>query len=80
MTTEAQNAFLETLEEPPPDALLLSLTSKPDELLPTTLSRVIEMTCCQKLVRADTEHERKLLALLKARPIGPAPAWPRRWA
>src|SRR6187402_3286961 len=43
MTTEAQNAFLKTLEEPPPGALLLMLTGKPAELLPTTLSRVLEI-------------------------------------
>lgn len=38
MTTEAQNAFLKTLEEPPEYAVFIIL-SKTDELLPTILSR-----------------------------------------
>lgn len=39
MTTEAQNAFLKTLEEPPGDAVIILETSQPDALLPTILSR-----------------------------------------
>lgn len=39
MTTEAQNAFLKTLEEPPGDALIMLETSEPEVLLPTILSR-----------------------------------------
>ncbi len=39
MTPEAENAFLKTLEEPPPDTLLLLVTSDPTSLLPTTISR-----------------------------------------
>lgn len=71
MTTEAQNAFLKTLEEPPPNTLLLLLTSKPDELLPTTLSRVIEIDLLPEVgARCYTEHEKKLLALLEAQAQG----------
>jgi DNA polymerase-3 subunit delta' len=67
MTTEAQNAFLKTLEEPPPGALLLLLTGKPEELLPTTLSRVIQIELIpEDGARQFNEHELKLLALLEA--------------
>jgi DNA polymerase-3 subunit delta' len=39
----AQNAFLKTLEEPPSASVFLLVTSRPDMLLPTVLSR------CQRL-------------------------------
>ena len=39
MTTAAQNAFLKTLEEPPPNALLVLVTSRLERILPTVRSR-----------------------------------------
>ena len=39
MQTEAANAFLKTLEEPPPKTLFFLLTDAPDALLPTIVSR-----------------------------------------
>lgn len=39
MRREAANAFLKTLEEPPPQTLFLLLTDSPDSILPTVLSR-----------------------------------------
>ncbi|MFP4054437.1 MAG: ATP-binding protein, partial [Phycisphaerae bacterium] len=42
MSNAAQDALLKTLEEPPPGVTIILLTSKPDRLLPTTLSR-----CCR---------------------------------
>lgn len=39
MQPEAANAFLKTLEEPPPKTLFLMLTDQPDSILPTILSR-----------------------------------------
>lgn len=39
MTDEAQNAFLKTLEEPPPGALILLVSAAPERLLPTVRSR-----------------------------------------
>lgn len=36
---EAANAFLKTLEEPPPQTLFLLLTDQPDMILPTIVSR-----------------------------------------
>jgi DNA polymerase-3 subunit delta' len=43
MNTEAQNAFLKTLEEPPPSSTLVLVTPAPGGLLPTIRSR------CQSL-------------------------------
>lgn len=43
MTTEASNAFLKTLEEPPPDTLFILTSTRPGFLLSTILSR------CQKI-------------------------------
>jgi len=39
MTTEAQNAFLKTLEEPVGNAIIILESKEPDALLPTILSR-----------------------------------------
>ena len=65
MTQQAQNAFLKTLEEPPAGTLLLLLTGKPQELLPTILSRVIEINLMPEPgSRKLSEHEHSLLALL----------------
>lgn len=47
---EAANAFLKTLEEPPPRCLFLLLSDSPQAILPTILSR------CQRLV-LSTEQE-----------------------
>lgn len=41
MTVQAQNALLKTLEEPPEYALILILTTNPETLLPTILSRCV---------------------------------------
>jgi DNA polymerase-3 subunit gamma/tau len=39
LTREGSNAFLKTLEEPPPHAVFILATTAPDKLLPTILSR-----------------------------------------
>ncbi len=39
MQEEAANAFLKTLEEPPPKTMFLLLTDQPDSILPTIVSR-----------------------------------------
>jgi DNA polymerase-3 subunit delta' len=43
MAAAAENAFLKTLEEPPPRTLLLLLTGNPGGLLPTVLSRCVRL-------------------------------------
>lgn len=47
---EAANAFLKTLEEPPPDTLIILITELPHRLLPTILSRCVRLDLCS----ADT--------------------------
>jgi DNA polymerase III subunit delta' len=44
LTPEATNAFLKTLEEPPPDTLILLLTRAPEQLLDTVRSRCVRLT------------------------------------
>ena len=39
LVTAAQHALLKTLEEPPPSSVFILVTSRPDSLLPTVLSR-----------------------------------------
>lgn len=66
MMAQAQNAFLKTLEEPPPRTLLLLLTAQPQQLLDTIRSRVIEIPLLPPDgVRVFSEHELKLLAVLE---------------
>ncbi|WP_193214865.1 DNA polymerase III subunit delta' C-terminal domain-containing protein [Luteolibacter marinus] len=43
MAAAAENAFLKTLEEPPPRTLLVLLTANPGGLLPTVLSRCVRL-------------------------------------
>ena len=47
LSTAAFNAFLKTLEEPPPRTLFLLLTDQPEQLLPTVISR------CQRIDLPD---------------------------
>jgi DNA polymerase III subunit delta' len=66
MTQQAQNAFLKTLEEPPARTLLLLLTTHPEQLLTTILSRVIQIPLLPPAgLRQFDEHEQKLLAVLQ---------------
>lgn len=74
MMPQAQNAFLKTLEEPPPRTLLLLLSGQPQQLLDTIRSRVIEIALLPPGgTREFTEFEQKLLAVLEklsGRPAG----------
>lgn len=53
MVPAAENAFLKTLEEPPPRTLLLLLTENPGGLLPTVRSRCVRLV----LIGEPTFHE-----------------------
>lgn len=69
MTAEATNAFLKTLEEPPPHSLLFLLTGAPSLLLDTVLSRCIRLTLAQPetaAARLGSESEEQLAAALAA--------------
>jgi DNA polymerase III delta' subunit len=57
MTPGAANAFLKTLEEPPPNSLIFLLTSNRSGILPTIVSR------CQQ-IRFDLYGEQELADLL----------------
>ena len=43
MMDEPANAFLKTLEEPPPQTLIVLVTEQPSRLLPTILSRCVRL-------------------------------------
>lgn len=62
MAAASENAFLKTLEEPPPRTLLLLLTENPAGLLPTVISRCVRMP----LMGGPREPEGAELVLLEA--------------
>ncbi len=45
MTTEAENAFLKTLEEPHENVTIIITTSRPEIIIPTILSRCQQVRC-----------------------------------
>jgi DNA polymerase-3 subunit delta' len=45
LTTNAANAFLKTLEEPPADSILILLSTEPQRILETILSRCLRLSC-----------------------------------
>ncbi len=51
MNKSSQNAFLKTLEEPPPETMLILTTGSPAALLPTTRSR------CQQITLPESKFE-----------------------
>lgn len=51
MRPESANAFLKTLEEPPPHTLFLLLSERPEKLLPTIISR------CQRVDLPDARGQ-----------------------
>src|SRR5688572_8323434 len=44
LTTQAANAFLKTLEEPPADSILILLSTEPQRMLETILSRCLRLS------------------------------------
>lgn len=48
LQAESENAFLKTLEEPPPGTLLLLLTAQPEQLLDTIRSRCLQVPLYSK--------------------------------
>ncbi len=60
LTPQAANAFLKTLEEPPPQTLLLLLSERPEQLIPTVLSRCVRVELrpgpADQETLADTER------------------------
>lgn len=62
----AANAFLKTLEEPPANSHLLLVSSQPDQLLETILSRCIEVPLRLEAPRAPTPLQHDWLEALAA--------------
>jgi DNA polymerase-3 subunit delta' len=79
MNEEAMNAFLKTLEEPPAESHIVLVTSRPDSLLPTVLSRcrAVGFSCLSEEALARLLMEKKGLphedALIVARLTGGRP-------
>lgn len=62
----AANAFLKTLEEPPGQSYLLLLSSLPDQMLETILSRCLEIPLRAVEARVPTELQNRLLDVLQS--------------
>ncbi len=65
MNKQAANALLKTLEEPPPTSYIFLITSRPDSLLPTILSR------CQTIRFAPIPNDEIENYLLETKKISP---------
>jgi len=65
LQTEAANAFLKTLEEPPRDSLLLLLSALPESLPETILSRCIGIPLEPDGQRQTRDEEEKLVKILQ---------------
>src|SRR5215468_1763318 len=65
LQSEAANAFLKTLEEPPKDSLLLLLSALPEALPETILSRCIAIPLASNGEVQDQKEEGKLVKLLQ---------------
>lgn len=74
---QAANAFLKTLEEPPPGSLILLLSALPEAILETVLSRCVETPLHGTGERQPTSGEAALLRALDeclVRPASPGAA------
>ena len=56
LNTQAANAFLKTLEEPPPKSLLILLTTEPQRMLETILSRCQRVAFAGEGMQFDAAH------------------------
>jgi DNA polymerase-3 subunit delta' len=57
LNPQAANAFLKTLEEPPPRSILILLSTEPSRILETILSRCLRLNFAAETARAlDTEQ------------------------
>jgi DNA polymerase III subunit delta' len=65
LQTEAANAFLKTLEEPPKDSLLLLLSALPEALPETILSRCLAIPLASNGKAQSKKEEEKLVKMLQ---------------
>ncbi len=68
LTWEAQDSLLKTLEEPPPASVLMLVTSSPDSLRPTVLSR------CRRLRFGELTEAEVAQVLIDKHDLDPATA------
>ena len=70
LTVPAANAFLKTLEEPPPKSILILLTTEPQRILETILSRCLRLNFGGDFAPSSAKHAAWLapLSLMAARP------------
>ena len=68
LNLNAQNALLKTLEEPPPNSLLILVTDSPATLLPTIRSRAQFVDVIEDERRADTPWMPVVMELLRNPP------------
>jgi DNA polymerase III subunit delta' len=66
LNTQAANAFLKTLEEPPTQSVIILLTSEPQQMLETILSRCLRLNFSGGDVQPQGEPEDWLKALSSA--------------
>jgi DNA polymerase III subunit delta' len=65
MQPQAANAFLKTLEEPPPGSLIVLLSTVPEAILETVLSRCVETALRPEAKQESTSEEQTILSALK---------------
>ncbi len=70
MNSSAANALLRTLEEPPGQTYFFLLSTQPEQLLETTLSRCIEVPLRSAEKQPVSARQRALLDALRAAPMG----------
>jgi DNA polymerase-3 subunit delta' len=56
LNVQAANSFLKTLEEPPPKSLLILLTTEPQRMLETILSRCLRLSFADAGMKFDASH------------------------
>lgn len=60
LTLSAQNAFLKTLEEPPPQSLIIMTANNSELLLPTILSRCLKIPLPNQLEDKESHYEKTI--------------------
>jgi len=75
MTEEAGNAFLKTLEEPPNQTIMVLLTSEPQRLLPTILSRCLRIHFGPATAAGESPHREPVVRMLRESAGGVAGAY-----
>jgi DNA polymerase-3 subunit delta' len=76
LVENAANAFLKTLEEPPRNSHIILVSSFPELLLETIISRCIEIPLQPGVRQESSDRQRRLAELLRRYFSGPRPEMP----